>query len=367
MKWETIFEEVEDFRVQGRCLHRLTDILMIVLCGLIADCEDFEEIEDFANDRQAFLSTFLALPNGIPSHDTMNRVLRHLNPVSLSGCLTKWGREVVALLSEKQFCVDGKELRGTIPPGRRSSGHKHASVQVVSAWVRQAGLSLGEVVIKEKTNEIEAVPELLQLLDLQGAIISADALNCQKKTAQVILDGQGEYLLGLKANQGSLFEQVRDHFARRQGTFRGDWEKAHGRIERRDVWVEEDLRWIDAAQDWPGLACVVMTESIRLTEKGQESTKRFYISSLRGKTPQQMGEIIRGHWSVENHLHWHLDVTFGEDDSTLTKDNAPKNLSVLRKLALQLLTKIDVMASIKRKRKKAARDNGLLLQILEFL
>lgn len=362
MNWETIFEEVEDFRVQGRCLHRLTDILMVVLCGLIADCEDFEEIEDFAHDRQAFLSTFLALPNGIPSHDTMNRVLRHLNPVSLSGCLSKWGREIVAALSEKHFCVDGKELRGTIPPG-----HKHASVQVVSAWVRQGGLSLGEVVIGEKTNEIEAVPELLQLLDLQGSVVSADALNCQKKTAQVILDGQGDYLLGLKANHGSLFEEVRDYFARRQGGLQGDWEKAHGRIERRNIWVEEDLRWIDSARDWPGLTRVVMAESVRLTAAGEESTKRFYISSLRGKTPQQMGELIRGHWSVENHLHWHLDVTFGEDDSPLTKDNAPKNLSVLRKLALQLLTKIDLKASLKRKRKKAARDNGVLFQILEFL
>lgn len=164
-----------------------------------------------------------------------------------------------------------------------------------------------------------------------------------------------------------MFEQVRDHFARRRGGHQGHWQKAHGRIERRDVWLEEDLRWIDAAQDWPGLASVVMAESVRLTPGGQESTKRFYISSLQGKTPQQMGALIRGQWSVENHLHWHLDVTVGEDDSRLTKDNAPKNLSILRKLALQLLGKSDLKASLKRKRKRAARDDGFLAQVLEYL
>lgn len=364
MNWDTFFEGVEDFRVQGRCLHRLVDILMVILCGLLADCEDFEEIEDFGNDRLDFLRTFLTLPNGIPSHDTMNRLMRHLDPGQLSAALTRWGRQLVQQLDAYQLCVDGKELRGTIEPG-----HKHASVQVLSAWVRQLNASVGNLRIRQKTNELEATPELLQVLDLQGAVVTADALNCQKKTAQVILGQGGDYLLCLKANQGELHRQVADQFAQRHPVLAQwvDLEKGHGRIDQRTVWLDEDLRWLDETRQWPGLRSVVMVRRQRLDQPEAGATTEFYISSLAGKPLPEVAELIRGHWAVENQLHRHLDVTFSEDASRVVKDQAPQNLSTLRTLALQVLKRMPQNLSLKRKRKRAARDNDYLAQLLAQL
>lgn len=361
MNWDNFFEGVDDYRVKGRCLHPLVDILMVILCGLLADCEDFEEIEDFGNDRINFLKTFLTLPNGIPSHDTMDRLMRHLDSTQLSQALTQWGHQLVQKLEYYQLCVDGKELRGTI-----ESGHKHASVQVLSAWVRQIDASVSSLRISQKSNEIEATPQLLQVLDLQGATVTADALNCQQKTAQTIRDQGGDYLLCLKANQGALYEQVADQFARRGAALAAfvDLEKGHGRIDRRSVWVDEDLRWLDETQRWPGLKTVVMIRRERLHQPESQPTTEFYISSLVGRSGAEFAELIRGHWAVENQLHRHLDVNFGEDASRLAKDNAPQNLSILRTLALQLLKRFPEKLSIKRKRKKAARDNDYLTQVI---
>lgn len=364
MNWDNFFEGVEDFRVQGRCLHKLTDILMLILCGLIADCEDFEEIQDFGNDRIEFLKTFLDLPNGVPSHDTMDRLMRHLKADQLSAALGRWGHQLVSQLTQYQVCVDGKEVRGTI-----EEGHKHASVQILSAWVREVSASLGEVRIATKSNEIDATPELLELLDLQGAVVTADALNCQKKTARTILNQGGQYLLALKENQGALLEQVRDQFQTRLGglAWVESLENEHDRIDRRTVWVDQDIRWLDAGLDWPGLQTLVMVKRERLHLVNSRPAVSFYISSLVDQSPQQLADLIRGHWAVENQLHRHLDVTFSEDACRVKADNAPQNLSMLRKLALQLLKRLPDKVSLKRKRKKAARDNGFLTRILQQL
>lgn len=337
---------------------------MLILCGLLADCEDFEEIQDFGKDRFEYLKTFLELPNGIPSHDTMDRLMRHLKADQLADALAKWGQELVSQLVHKQVCVDGKEIRGTIV-----EGHKHASVQILSAWVREANASLGELRIEVKSNEIDATPKLLQTIDLLGAVVTADALNCQKKTAETILTGGGDYLLSLKENQAGLFVEVRDQFARRQFALPKavSLEKEHDRLDRRTVWVDEDLQWLDTSSKWPSLRTVVMVQRERLHVPGSKPTLSFYISSLTGKTADQMGDIIRGHWAVENQLHRHLDVTFSEDACQVRTDNAPQNLSILRKLALQLLKRTPDKVSIKRKRKKAARDNDFLTTVLQQL
>lgn len=364
MSWNHFFEGVDDFRVQGRCSHKLVDILMLILCGLLADCEDFEEIQDFGNDRLEFLKTFLELPNGIPSHDTMDRLMRHLKADQLADALARWGRQLVSQLAYKQVCADGKEIRGTI-----ARGHKHASVQILSAWVRQANASLGELRIEVKSNEIEATPKLLQAIDLQGAAVTADALNCQKKTAEMILAGGGDYLLSLKENQVELFVQVRDQFVRRQAALPKvvSLETGHDRLDRRRVWVDQDLQWLDASQDWPVLRTVIMVQRERLHLANSKPTISFYISSLCKKSAHDLAELIRGHRAVENQLHRHLDVTFGEDSCQVKSDNAPQNLSILRKLALQLLKRTPDKVSIKRKRKKAARDNDFLTTVLHQL
>lgn len=364
MNWEDFFKGVDDYRVQGRCSHKLVDILMLILCGLLADCEDFEEIQDFGNDRIEFLKTFLELPHGIPSHDTMDRLMRHLRADQLADALAQWGHQLVSQLAQKQICVDGKEIRGTL-----LKGHKHASVQLLSAWVREANASLGELRIALKSNEIDAVPKLLQTLDLQGAVVTADALNCQKKTAATILAGGGDYLLSLKANQGALLEQVRDQCLRREAALEKAVriDKEHDRIERRTLWLEQDLQWLDACQQWPGLRTVIMVQRERLHIADSKPVRSFYISSLRGKSAHEMADLIRGHWAIENQLHRHLDVTFGEDSCQVKADNAPQNLSVMRKLALQLLKRTPHTLSIKRKRKKAARDNDFLATVLQQL
>lgn len=364
MKWDNFFEGVEDFRVKGRCLHKLTDILMLILCGLLADCEDFEEIQDFGNDRIDFLKTFLDLPNGIPSHDTMDRLLRHLKADQVSAALSRWGKQLVSQLSQYQLCVDGKELRGTI-----LEGQKHASVQILSAWVMEANVQLGELRIREKSNEIDAAPKLLEVLDLQGAVVTADALNCQKKTAQTIIDGGGDYLLALKENQGGLFEQVADQFEKCKDSLASfiSLEKDHGRIDRRTTWVNPAVRWLDAGLAWPGFKTVVMVQRERLHVAESKPTISFYISSLPNPSPEMVANLVRGHWAVENQLHRHLDVTFSEDASQVRANNAPENLSILRKLALQLLKRLPDKVSLKRKRKKAARDNSFLTQILQQL
>jgi predicted transposase YbfD/YdcC len=364
MNWTTFFEGVDDYRVQGRCLHRLPDMLMLILCGLLADCEDFEEIHDWASDRIDWLRTFLELPNGIPSHDTLDRLMRQLDSTQLSAALSQWGRALVAQLEYYQLCVDGKELRGTI-----AAGHKHASVQILSAWVYEVNVSVNQLRISEKTNEIETSPKLLEVLDLQGAIVTADALNCQVKTAQTILDQGGDYLLCLKANQGELYHQVADQFAKRRPVLQTDTshDKGHGRMERRRVFVDEDLRWLDAGERWPGFRSVVMVERERLNEAESRPTIEFYISSLSGKSPQRLGELIRNHWSVENQLHRHLDVTFGEDENRVVCDSGPQNLSILRTLSLQLLKRMSDKLSLKRRRKRAARDNDYLTQIIALI
>jgi predicted transposase YbfD/YdcC len=335
---------------------------MLILCGLLADCEDFEEIQDFGNDRLDFLKTFLDLPNGIPSHDTMDRMMRHLKSDQLSAALGRWGRELVSKLSHYQLCIDGKEIRGTI-----LEGQKHASVQILSAWVREANAQLGQLRISEKSNEIDAAPKLLEVLDLHGAMVTADALNCQKKTVQTIIDGGGDYLLALKENQGIFFQQVADQFAKRKDNLACfvSLEKAHGRIDRREVWVDSDVRWLDSGLAWPGFKSIVMVQRERLHLAESKATISFYISSLENPNGETVADLVRGHWAVENQLHRHLDVTFSEDASRVRADNAAENLSILRKLALQLLKQLPDRVSLKRKRKKAARDNSFLTRVLK--
>lgn len=359
-----LFFEIDDPRQEGKCFHQLSDILMIVLCGYLADCEGFEEVYDYACDKHDVLREFLELPCGIPSHDTLNRVFRRLDPTQLEALLMNWGKHIVGLLTHKQLIVDGKQLRGTV-----EAGHKQATVQIVSVWAEQERICLAQSQIATKTNEIKTIPDLLKPLDITGSVVTIDAIGCQKTITELIIDKKADYVIGLKANQDGLYEQVADWFERIKPTLQADVSRdlGHGRAEKRTVWLSETLSLVDAATGWVGLRSVICVESSRWLNGKEQHGKHFYISSLSGCSAAQMGRYIRRHWSIENEQHWHLDVTFDEDACQVRKDHAPRNLTTMRKLALGLISRDPAKMSLKRKRKKAARDDAYLMTLLSQL
>lgn len=358
------FFEVDDPRQEGKCFHQLSDIIMLVLCGYLADCEGFEEVYDSACDKEPVLRQFLELPCGIPSHDTLNRVFRLIDPTQLEAVLTQWGKQIVGLLTQKQLIVDGKQLRGTV-----EAGSKQASVQMVSVWAEGERLCLAQSQIASKTNEIKAIPILLQALDIEGSVLTIDAIGCQKAITELIREKKADYIIGLKANQDGLYEQVVEEFERVRTSLpvAVSRDLGHGRAEKRSVRVNENLTFIDASPGWIGLKSVVCVEASRWINDRHQSSKRYYISSLSGCSAAQMGHYIRRHWSIENEQHWHLDITFEEDACLVRKDNAPRNLSTIRKLALGMISRDPAKMSLKRKRKKAARDDAYLIKLLSQL
>lgn len=362
---EDFFWEVTDFRVEGRRLHELSDIIWLVLCGLLADCETFEEIYDYACDKQAVLAQFLSLPAGIPSPYTLQRVFAHLNPVELEASLTRWGQDIVQLLAGQQLVIDGKQVRGTCLPGQRQ-----ASVQLVSVWAAEQRLCLAQTQVAAKRNELVALPQVLDLVAVAGSVVSIDALGCQRAIAATLLERGAAYVLALKQNQRALAEQVRAHFTPLllQEPGFGSREKDHGRGQERRVWVSRHLDLVEEAADWAGLAAVVCVQTRRWQQGRAQQSTRYYLTSLAQASAGELAGYIRGHWGIENHLHWHLDVTFAEDACRCRLGHAPRNLSPLRKLALTLLRRDPTpKMSLKRKRKKAARDDNFLCQLLAQL
>lgn len=364
MNLEKQFEGVRDFRVAGRCLHKLSDVLLLVLCGILADCSDFSEIYDYGKDKEDFFRRDLGLElaNGIPSEDTLWRVMRHLKSSGLEKVLLSCCRELVRDLSGKQLCIDGKELRGTVP-----AGGKHALVQQVSAWLEEGKLCFGQVAVEEKSNEITAIPALLDSIECKGAVVTIDAMGCRKEIVSRIVGKEAHYLIALKKNNSTLYEQVSEWLVERKAQLPGlvQFDKGHGRGEERSVYVCQELEFLEATREWDGLRSVVLVETRRLEKEKEQTSRRFYISSLWGKAPEAYAALVRGHWAIENGLHWQLDVSFGEDGSQVKKDQGPENFSIARKLALFLLSKNEVKMSIKRKRKKAAREDEFLLHILK--
>lgn len=364
MDYAEFFEEVTDYRVSGRCLHELSDILLLVLCGLLADCETFEDIHDYACDKEAALRTFMELPAGIPSHDTLNRVFRHLDPVELERCLTQWGQALVALLVGRQLVVDGKQLRGTTLRGRRQ-----ASVQLVSVWAAEQRLCLAQTQVADKRNELVALPQVLAQVEVAGSVVSIDAMGCQREIAATLVARGADYVLALKQNQGTLHTQVAAHFAPllARPAAHTQRDKGHGRGELRQVWVSQDLDLLDAGRGWAGLRTVVCVRTTRYLDGQATSATRYFLSSLAGATAATLAGYVRRHWSIENEQHWHLDIPFAEDACRCRRDHAPRNLSTIRKLALTLLQRVPLKMSLKRKRKKAARDDKFLHQLLAQL
>ena len=350
--------------------HELVDILVIALCGVICGCEGFVEIARFGECKQAFFQSFLSLPNGIPSHDTFNRVFARLRPDVLQSCLIQWLHAVRQARPEAGpavIAIDGKTLRRTFGGGL-------GALHLVSAWATENGLTLGQVAVEAKSNETAAIPELIELLDLHGAIVTLDAAGCQKAIAARIVEKGGDFVLTLKGNQPTAHEAVSAHFLellerdtspaglRRLRTV----ERGHGRAETRDYYIAPVPQPLRALKEgWAGLRSLgmVIRESVGTDGKATANV-RYYLTSLPPKV-KQFARAVRSHWEIENGLHWVLDVAFREDDCRLHEGHAAENLALLNRLALSLL-KGDgtVKAGIACKRKAAGWDEDYLLKLL---
>lgn len=359
------FAELPDPRVVERTSHSLVDILFLTLCAVICGMDDWESIEVWGEVRLDWLRQFVPLENGIPSHDTIARVFSALDSKQFQASFLRWMSSLCPSLEGQIVAIDGKTARGSHD---RRLGKQ--AIHMVSAFACGHGITLGQWKTEEKSNEITAIPELIDVLDLKGATVTLDAMGCQKDIAQAIVGKGANYVLGLKGNQGTLSQRVKDVFEQTQWRHYEDFpnwgarsqDKGHGRIDtRRCVALPcEDWEGIEA---WTGLKSVVMIESIRQTENGVSSEKRYYISSLEPDS-KKLAHAIRSHWEIENRLHWCLDVTFGEDANRTRKDHAPENLNIMRKITMNILRLSPVKRSIVKKRLRAALNNDYLAEIM---
>ena len=362
MDWHNFFAEMPDFRVNRRKKHHLVDILVIALCALISGADDFEEIAAYGRRKEAFLRTFLALANGIPSHDTFTRVFRHMDTDAFGRCLYAWSAQALAAAPAALYPVnvDGKVLRGTAKTGAKKSG-----ICIVTAWSSECSLVLGQEKVGAKSNEKTAIPDLLRVLDLRQALVSCDAAGCQRANADLIVAGGGHYLLALKKNLPTAYEQVDEHFAQRLGALpvAENLDFGSGRIERRRAYVETDLALLDGLDDWSHLQSIVRVDASREIDGHVSTQTRYYLSSLAAPAAD-FNQYIRRHWRIENRLHWKLDVVFREDRQRTRCDNGPLNLATARKLALQTLNQATDAESTKNRRKMAGWDDEYLKSIL---
>jgi predicted transposase YbfD/YdcC len=361
------FADLADPRQQDRCDHKRIDILFIAVCAVICGADGFTDMEEFGLAKEIWLRQFLELPNGIPSHDTFGRVLARLNPKAFQRSFLDWVRAVADITDQEIVPIDGKKLRRSYD---KANGQR--AIELVSAWTRANRLMLGQIKVAADSNEITAVPLLLQLLELKGCIVTLDALHCQKDTAAEILKQEADYVLALKGNQGSLYNEVESLFdaivnertfgyqISRHETVDGE----HGRIERRKYWHVNAPDYVKAKAAWPGLVSVGMCEARRELNGQTSQEKRYYLSSL-GVDAERFAKAARGHWSIENSLHWILDVVFREDDSRVRVGHAAENFGLLRRIAVNLLQQEKTLKrGVKTKRLKAALDERYLFKVL---
>jgi len=350
------FAKLKDPRRAHRRRHHLQDIIVIALCAVIAGAQDWQEIATFGIKRRDWLARFLALPNGIPSHDTFERVFDRLQPQAFQACFRAWVEAISSALKIKHVAIDGKTLRG-------SGSAKLGPLHLVSAWATAQQLSLGQVAVDSKSNEITAIPVLLDLLDLNGALVTIDAMGCQKAIARKIVERGGHYALTVKDNQEHLFADIQQAFAQ---AFDSDFagldcdhytthDKGHGREEHRSYTVIHSTAGLRHAAEWVGLTTIGMCYSER-TVKGETTTEVRYFIGDKKASAKYYGSGLRHHWGIENNLHWQLDVNFGEDRNRVQKRNAVENLALLRRLTLSLLKAHPSKDSIARKRFAAAKS-----------
>lgn len=355
------FSSLEDPRIERRKLHSLESILFLTVCAVLSGCNDWDEIEEYGIEKEGWLKKYVDFPNGIPSHDTINRVIARLKPRELQKSIISWVESVVAQSKHNLVNIDGKRLCNSGENGSKSIIH------LVNAWSSSNQMILAQVKTEDKSNEITAIPTLLDLLTLEGAIVTIDAMGCQTAIAEKIVDNRADYILAVKDNQKFLHDDIRDAFAQTpKATSDTITEKGHGRIEKRTCKIITDMVWITKLNSWKNLQSIISIETERtIIQTNEKSTEqRVYISSLL-TTAEQFNQMIRGHWSIENNLHWCLDVVFKEDDSTKQAGNAAENFSMINKAALSILKNDkSSKSSLKRKRLKAGWSNEYLETLL---
>lgn len=362
-------EYVEDERQQRKVRHTLKDILVIVLFATLANADDWVEIALFAETYQDYLRKYIELKNGIPSHDTIRRVMGMVSPEILQQLYGKWQERLnrnEGELLKKIICIDGKTMRSNKRKNERAS-------HIVSAWSKEDGFCLGQKAVEEKSNEIIAIPELLDKIQIKGQIVTIDAIGTQTAIAEKIRKKRADYVLALKRNQNSLYEDVQEYFSdkefekeiRESGNYKKTQEKAHGQLETREYYQTEDIKWIGQKKNWSGLKSIVM-EKKTIEKEGKKSIEyRYFISSLKNDI-DEVSRAVRGHWSIES-MHWHLDVTFREDANTTIDKMAAQNLNIIRKWSLSILKPAEISRHKLSMRKKRFLVSLRPIQYLEEL
>ena len=365
-------ELIEDVRQEKKVCHKLKDIIVIVLFATLANVDDWVEMEYFAHYHQDYLRKYIELKNGIPSHDTLCRVMGMIAPETLQELYTRWQELVNRGEGEaikKIICIDGKTMRSN----KRKEGKP---THIVTAWCREDGFGLGQKAVEEKSNEITAIPELLERIQIKGQVVTIDAMGTQTAIAEKIRSRRGDYVLALKKNQATLYEDVKLYFSdeeekkklQAEGGYKRTIEKAHGQIEIREYYQTEAIGWLSQKKEWKGLKSIGMEEKTIRKEGKEEKEYRYYISSL-NREVELFIRAVRGHWSIES-MHWQLDVTFKEDGNQTIDKQAAQNLNIIRKWSLSILKMIEIFRpnlSMKKKRFVISMDPGKFLEeVLAF-
>ena len=371
--FHSYFSIIQDMRQQGKVVHKLMDILFIAVAGFIAGADDWDLVIMFAESRIEWFKKYLELANGIPSVHTFRRVFRMIDPKQFEKCFIRWAKEIARRSKGDIVAIDGKTARGAVEAGQDKS-----PIHIVSAWTSQNNLFLGQVMTDQKSNEITAIPELLDLLFLKGSIVTIDAMGTQKNIAKkIIKEREADYVLALKKNHENLYKDVEDYFQfvkeenfkEVEYQFIRTVEKGHGRIETREYYLISDISWLEGKKEWEGLKAIGMVISKRKGKDIDSKETRYFLSSI--VEGNKFAEAVREHWGIES-MHWLLDVTFKEDSSRIRKENEPENAALLRKMALNIL-KIDTQMdkandirphSYKGKRYKASLDVEYLEKVM---
>ncbi|MEG4307680.1 ISAs1 family transposase [Microcoleus sp. D3_18a_C4] len=364
------FETLTDPRIERSKEHLLIDIVAIAILAVISGADGWGAIELYGKTKYEWLKGFLELPNGIPSHDTFSRVFARLEPKQFQECFLSWVNSITKKLELEVIAIDGKTMKQSY-----DRNHSQKPLHIVSAWSSSHQLVLGQKKVNKKSNEVTAIPALLEMLEIAGSIITIDALGCQKEIGALIIKKKGDYLLALKGNQKLLHKDVKDwfelarkeKFAGREHSYYQQIEGGHHRVEKRQIWTVavSELPSLHNQSLWTGLKTVVMVVSERRLWNKTTTEVRFYLSSL-ASNAEKISQAIRSHWGIENSLHWTLDVTFSEDNSRIRKDHSPENFALLRRLAVNLLKQEKgFKGSLKMKRYLAGMDNNYLVQILD--
>lgn len=364
------FAQMSDPRIDRTKRHKLIDILTIAICAVICGADNWVAIELYGCTKYEWLQTFLELPNGIPSHDTFARVFAQLNPQQFQECFLNWMKSIHKVTDGEVVAIDGKTLCGSYDKNSDKS-----AIQMVSAWATRNRLVLGQVKVDEKSNEITAIPELLKVLELNGCIVTIDAIGCQKEIVKLITQQDADYVITLKKNQGNLYESVEELFKLgistsfkefQHSTYKTE-ETGHGRHEIRNYVMLSGIQSrLDPDSVWSNFNSIGMVESVRQVDGKTTVETRYFISSLEDNA-KQLANSVRSHWGIENSLHWVLDVALKEDDCRIRKDNAPQNFAVMRQIAVNLLGKEKrVKRGIKNKQFLAAMDNNYLERVLSL-